>query len=476
MLSCVKFPEGFSDFFKVERGTRQGDVLSPALFNLFINDVIPELEMSNPSPTDLDGLLISTLLYADDLVLLSLTKEGLQACLDTLSKYCKSWKLQINISKSKILVFEKRRCKFQDKFTVDNQELETVDSYTYLGTNISYTGNFMNGVVTLEKKKKKAMFVLMKTINSNNMNPGIAIRLFKTFISPILTYNCEVWGAQFMRLYSNNNPDQFLKNLDRYHFEQVQNKFCKWIVGVNRYTSNSASRAELGIYPLLLYIIRHSFDYMKNLKKTTNPLLQKALIVDSALNEKTSLSKTIQKVVDYIQEQKGITDIDSATLCKSLKEDFENKFFKSLACDVRPNVNQKNKLRTYRHFKTKYSYEPYLDIIKSRSVRSTYAKFRLSNHQLMIEKGRYLGLPPENRLCPFGCNKVEDEFHFFAKCSFNSDIRSKFTNEIFDANHSCLSLPDFHKCISSADESVVLRSALYVRDSFVTRKNALQKQ
>ena len=113
--------------------------------------------------------------------------------------------------------------------------------------------------------------------------------------------------------------------------------------------------------------------------------------------------------------------------------------------------------------------------ILSRSVRSTYAKFRLSNHQLMIEKGRYLGLPPENRLCPFGCNKVEDEFHFFAKCSFNSDIRSKFTNEIFDANHSCLSLPDFHKCISSADESVVLRSALYVRDSFVTRKNALQK-
>ena len=278
-----------------------------------------------------------------------------------------------------------------------------------------------------------------------------------------------------MRLYLNNNPDQFLKNLDRYHFEQVQNKFCKWIVGVNRYTSNSASRAELGVYPLLLYIIRHSFDYMKNLKKSTNPLLQKALIVDSILNEKTSSSKIIQKVVDYIQEQKGNTDIDSATLCKLLKEDFENKFFKSLSSDVRLNVNQKNKLRTYRHFKTEYSYEPYLDIIKSRTIRSTYARFRLSNHQLMIEKGRHLGLPSEKRLCPFGCNEVEDEFHFFAKCTLNHNIRSKFTNEVFDTNHS-ISFSDFCDCISSSDENLILKSALYVRDSFLTRRDALQKR
>jgi hypothetical protein len=68
MTSCLKFPQGFSNRFPVNRGTRQGDIFSSALFNLLVNDVVSAV--TNPTPALLDGCSVTILLYADDLILL----------------------------------------------------------------------------------------------------------------------------------------------------------------------------------------------------------------------------------------------------------------------------------------------------------------------------------------------------------------------------------------------------------------------
>jgi hypothetical protein len=47
----------------------------------------------------------------------------------------------------------------------------------------------------------------------------------------------------------------------------------KWLLGVNRYTSNCGSRAEFGIYPLCLYILQHSSDYLEHVKNSENKAL-----------------------------------------------------------------------------------------------------------------------------------------------------------------------------------------------------------
>jgi hypothetical protein len=53
--------------------------------------------------------------------------------------------------------------------------------------------------------------------------------------------------------------------------------------------------------------------------------------------------------------------------------------------------------------------------------RKSLTKFRISSHQLMIEKGRHYGIPREERLCPHGdLNEVEDEIHFIFSCSNNT--------------------------------------------------------
>ena len=80
--------------------------------------------------------------------------------------------------------------------------------------------------------------------------------------------------------------------------------------------------------------------------------------------------------------------------------------------------------------------EKYLTEIKNVQLRSKYTKFRLSNHKLMIEKGRYTGLKPAERLCPFCLNVTEDELHFLLDCPTYSVPRNQFMSKIARLNYS----------------------------------------
>ena len=71
-----------SETFEVEIGTRQGCYLSPSLFNIFLNDLPSQLELSNCDPVLLKDRFLSCLMYADDLVMLSTSSKGLQNCLN----------------------------------------------------------------------------------------------------------------------------------------------------------------------------------------------------------------------------------------------------------------------------------------------------------------------------------------------------------------------------------------------------------
>ena len=79
-----------------------------------------------------------------------------------------------------------------------------------------------------------------------------------------------------------------------------------------------------------------------------------------------------------------------------------------------------NKLRTYspRNFPTEVGLEKYLLEVKNINSRQALTKFRLSNHTLNIERGRYTSpkTPKEERYCPFCPSEVEDEVHFLLTC------------------------------------------------------------
>ena len=105
----IKFRNKRTDYFTygILRGVREGCVLSPLLFNLYLNEIPNLVKACNSNDRIIlqNGLRLSCLFYADDVVLFSSSATGLQTSLNIFQQYCKNWKLSIN------LIFEKRCCK-----------------------------------------------------------------------------------------------------------------------------------------------------------------------------------------------------------------------------------------------------------------------------------------------------------------------------------------------------------------------------
>ena len=120
--ACVKLNNTISRSFRCNVGVRQGDILSPLLFALFINDFEEFLSLKYDGLSSLNNLFTNVfandeiltylklyiLLYADDTIIMAENPYQLQLALNALNEYCQTWKLKINISKTKIIRFVKK--------------------------------------------------------------------------------------------------------------------------------------------------------------------------------------------------------------------------------------------------------------------------------------------------------------------------------------------------------------------------------
>ena len=97
-------------------------------------------------------LKLFVLLYADDTVLFSDNASDLQLQLDIFFEYCSTWKLKVNTSKTKIIIFSGGRLPQNINFIYDGNALEIVNELTYLGLNFSRTGSFMSAKKILVRK------------------------------------------------------------------------------------------------------------------------------------------------------------------------------------------------------------------------------------------------------------------------------------------------------------------------------------
>ena len=133
----------------------------------------------NSDPICLEYTKINCLIYADDLLLLSESENGLQSCLDSLVVYYECWKLKINVNKTKVMIFSKGKIKKENvSFSINNEHTcIVVDKYKYLGIMLNFNGNLKHVAEHMYSRSIKAMFSLkFKIINYDCINKKLMIK------------------------------------------------------------------------------------------------------------------------------------------------------------------------------------------------------------------------------------------------------------------------------------------------------------
>lgn len=127
--------------FKTSNGVKQGDPLSPILFALFLNDLHDALK----SGINVTGNRVRLLMFADDLVLICDNALSLPKIIKSFELYCDSWSMEVNLSKSKIMIFSKSsRFKNDFRWKFKEETIEVVKSYRYLGILLKSNLDFGN--------------------------------------------------------------------------------------------------------------------------------------------------------------------------------------------------------------------------------------------------------------------------------------------------------------------------------------------
>ena len=133
----VKWDMELSEMFDNVYGVLQGGVISPSLFKLYIDDMCQYFH--DISGVTIGNTSINHLNFADDLVLISETSTGLQTFVNDLERYCRRWHLSLDISKTKIMIFNEKYevCRDVMRFSFEGNPIEQADSYKYLGVFLS---------------------------------------------------------------------------------------------------------------------------------------------------------------------------------------------------------------------------------------------------------------------------------------------------------------------------------------------------
>ena len=144
-----------TDWFNQMAGVRQGDTLAPTLFALYINDLAMEINtLSKGVP--IEGECVNMLMYADNVVLISESKEGLQKMLDTLNAWFHDLMLTLNYDKTKV-VHCANSPQSSESFSLVIDFIDTDCYYRYLGFEFCDTLGHNYGVNALNRAASKAL-------------------------------------------------------------------------------------------------------------------------------------------------------------------------------------------------------------------------------------------------------------------------------------------------------------------------------
>ena len=250
--ACVKIKNKVTDVFPINQGVRQGCLLSPLLFNIFLSD-LPDILDSAQNKANTETTHPCCLIWADYIILFSEKEDGLNYMLKAMEGYCKENELTVNTDKTKCIIFNKSGRLIRKHFSFNNTQLETVRSFKYLGFLITPSGEIKSGLNDLRDRTMKAFFKFKTVMGTEfNRNVQTTLSILDALIKPILLYCSDFWG--YLKL-PKDNP-----------ISKVHIMACKHILCVQKQTTNVGVLLELGRITLQTYAKRAAIKKWERIK------------------------------------------------------------------------------------------------------------------------------------------------------------------------------------------------------------------
>jgi hypothetical protein len=156
----VSFNNTMSNYFGATNGVKQGGVLSPTLYSVYIDDMLKELEQSGFG-CHIGQLYTGSIAYADDLILLSPTLFGLNRMIKVCEAYAKEHSIIFNGNKSKLMRFSKNLSETYSDVFVNGQKVKKVREMDYLGHTLyeDRNNNMLSGITNEFNVKANTVLV-----------------------------------------------------------------------------------------------------------------------------------------------------------------------------------------------------------------------------------------------------------------------------------------------------------------------------
>ena len=189
--ATVRTGHGTTDWFQIGKGVRQGCILSPYLFNLYVEYIMRNAGLEEAQAgIKIAGGNISNPRYADDTTLMAESEE-LKNLLMKVKVENEKVGLKLNIQKTKTMASSPIT-----SWEIDGETVETVSDFIFLSSKITSHGHCSHEIKRCLLLGRKVMINLESILKSRDISLPTKVHLVKAMVFPVVMYGCESWTVK----------------------------------------------------------------------------------------------------------------------------------------------------------------------------------------------------------------------------------------------------------------------------------------